>query len=293
MKKIIIFFLGITLGMCTLQAQDLIVTVSGDSINCTITKVKDGYIYFTFKQDSEVKSTLMPVKQAVTRQKNYFSESEIPYDYVFKAKFPRFRLAVDGGWQYRFAKLAEGMDPSLKNHYTKLKSGFNYDIQAGYFFTENQGFEAMFSQYFFHNNLGSIFLIDEEGNAYFTGSISEKIRFNYAGINYIVRFYGSKKKNCFLMAFGIGYLGYIDKLFFDEREEAKITARTLGVNFGIGYDIALSKYFSIGFKCSFFGGYFKNYDLTIDGITTPETMPKNSSEGLGTIKLSLGLRFNR
>jgi hypothetical protein len=41
------------------------------------------------------------------------------------------------------------------------------------------------------------------------------------------------------------------------------------------------------------GGSFRNYKLTADGKTTSETMPEKTSEGLGTIKLAVGLRFNK
>jgi len=95
------------------------------------------------------------------------------------------------------------------------------------------------------------------------------------------------------MTCGMGYLGYIDNLIFNDNEYSKITAATLGVNFGLGYDIGISKDFGIGFKLSFMGGSFRNYKQTLNGITTNETLPEKTSEGLGTIKLSVGLRFNK
>jgi hypothetical protein len=41
------------------------------------------------------------------------------------------------------------------------------------------------------------------------------------------------------------------------------------------------------------GGTFNDYKQTLNGITTNETMPENTFEGLGTVKLSIGLRFNK
>ena len=41
------------------------------------------------------------------------------------------------------------------------------------------------------------------------------------------------------------------------------------------------------------GGSFSNYKLTQGGITSNEAMPEKTSEGLGTVKLSVGLRFNK
>lgn len=88
-------------------------------------------------------------------------------------------------------------------------------------------------------------------------------------------------------------MGYNDRLLFNNNEYTKITAATLGSNMTIGYDIGLSENLGIGFKISFMGGTFRKYKQTIDGTTTNETMPDETSEGLGTIKLSVGLRFNK
>jgi hypothetical protein len=222
-----------------------------------------------------------------------FSESEVPANYRYKEIFPHFRVAVDGGWQYRTAKLADGMSVDLQKHYRKMKSGFHYDLQAAYFFTESMGVEAMFSQQFFGNNLGYGDLTDEYGNSIGSGNFNEKISFNYVGANYLIRLFDSKKKNSWLFSIGFGYMGYNDRLFFDNVERLKRTAGTLGANMSAGYDIGLSENFGIGFKFSLLGGSVKNYKQTRDGITTNETMPDNISEGLGTIKLSIGLRFNK
>jgi competence protein ComGC len=293
MRKLLIISIYILLLISNLQAQDLIVTSSGDSINCTITKITKEYTHFTFKHDSEIKTTLLPANQVIAQQKNYFTESEIPLNHVFKTKFPRLRIAIDGGWQYRIAKMASGMDPLWSEHYTKMRSGFHYDFQIACFFAENHGIEAMFTQHFFDNKLGQVYLTDELGNVMASGVLKEKITFNYVGLNYISRFYNSKKKNCFLMTIGMGYLGYIDKLFLNDQEFGKITASTVGFNLGIGYDIGISKYFSLGFKVSLMGGAFSNYKETIGGTTTDVSMPEKTSEGLGTINLSVGLRFNK
>ena len=293
MKKIFSVLISTFVIISNLQAQDLIVTNSGDSINCKITKTTKEYTYFTFKHGTEIRNTLLPANQITTQQKNYFSESELPANYTYKEIFPHFRVAVDGGWQYRTAKLADGMDAALREHYKKMKSGFNYDLQVAYFFTASMGIEAMFSQQFFGNNLGYGSLTDSEGYLIGSGNFDEKISFNYIGANYLIRLFNSKKKNSWLFSIGFGYMGYNDRLFFNNVERLKMTASTLGSNMAIGYDIGLSENLGLGFKFSLMGGTFSNYEQTKNGITTNETMPDKTSEGLGTVKLSVGLRFNK
>jgi len=293
MKKLFLFSISIFLIISNLQAQDLIVTNSGDSINCKITKTTRDYVHFTFKYKEEIRNTLLPVNQITTQQKDYFSVSELPANYSHKDIFPHFRVAIDGGWQYRTAKLANGTNAALREHYRKMKSGFHYDLQAAYFITESTGIEAMFSQQFFGNNLGYGNLTDGEGNLVGSGEFNEEVSFNYIGVNYLLRLFDSTKKNSWLFSLGLGYMGFNDRLFFDDVERLKYTAGTLGSNMTIGYDIELSENFGLGFKFSLMGGTFRDYKQTKNGITTNKTMPDKTAEGLGTVKLSVGLRFNK
>ena len=100
--------INVFLIISNIQAQDLIVTNSGDSINCKITKTTKDYVHFTFKYNEEIRNTLLPINQIAAQQKDYFSVSELPFNYTLKDVFPHFRVAIDGGWQYRTVKLASG-----------------------------------------------------------------------------------------------------------------------------------------------------------------------------------------
>lgn len=155
------------------------------------------------------------------------------------------------------------------------------------------GIEPMFSQQLFGHDLGTLTLTNENGNIIGSGDLSEKMSFNYVGANYLLRLFDSKKKNCWLFSIGLGYISYKDRMFFDNYENTKITATTLSTNMSIGYDIGLSKKMALGFKASLMSGTFSNYKQTTNGITTNKTMPDKTAEGLGTIKLSIGLRFNK
>jgi hypothetical protein len=274
-----------------LQAQDLIVTTAGDSINCNITKVTKNYVYATFKQ----KHTAIPINLVATQQKAYFleqiPETERPVTDTYNSNFPRFRVALDGGGQLRLAKVADVGDDAWQEHLKKLKRGLHYDLQVAYFFTETVGVEAMFSQQLFWNTIGRGTLADENGVPYGTGTCKESVRINYFGANYVTRIFGAKKKNSWLIALGLGYMGYNDRVLFDKVEGLKNTAGTLGVNMSVGYDLEPSETIGLGFKLSIMSGSFRDYKQTRDGVTTNETTPENTFEGLGTVKLSIGLRF--
>ncbi|GHS85759.1 hypothetical protein FACS1894201_05850 [Bacteroidia bacterium] len=292
MKNLFLLIINLLVIVCGLQAQDLIVTSEGDTINCKITKTTKDYVHFTFKYNNEIRNTLLPVDKITTQQKDYFSESEVPADYTYKEIFPHFRLAVDGGWQYRIAKMADGVDNDWLDHAKKMRSGFHYDIQAAYFFTKLMGIELMFSQQLFEHSVGDVYLTDDYGNLIASGNFNEKNAFNYIAANYLIRLFDSKKKNCWVFSYGLGYIGYKNRVFLDNVEYVKITAATLGITASVGYDLVFSKDLVLGFKVSMMDGSFRDYKQTLNGITTNETMPDETPEGLGTIRLSVGLRFN-
>ncbi len=289
MKKVYLISISIFLIVCNIQAQDLIVTNSGDSINCNITKVTKSYVYFIFQQ----KSTAMPANLVATHQKGYFVDPSTSTAPPVIEDFPRFRVAVDAGGQMRTAKLVEIEDVELRKHAQKLRMGLHYDLQAAYFFTETIGIEAMFSQQLFWNTLGNGVLTDANEEIIGSGKFKESTRLNYIGANYLVRLFDSQKKNSWLFAFGLGYMNHNNRLLFNKVEGERNTANTLGVNMSIGYDLESSENISLGFKLSLMGGSYRNYKHTAERVTTNETIPDNMAEGLGTIKLSIGLRFNK
>src|SRR5690554_4359740 len=107
----------------SLYAQDLIVTTDGDSINCKITKVRADNIYFTFKHKDEIRSTLLPMTGVNTHQVDYYQTSEVPLEKIIGYKnYPQFRLALNGGFSYLTAPVAEGVPNYLKDYVKELKS---------------------------------------------------------------------------------------------------------------------------------------------------------------------------
>ena len=122
-------------------SQDLIVTNDGDSINCKITKVKKDNIYFTFKHKDEIRSTLLPISNIKTHQFAYFQTSEVPKEKVVGYEnYQHFRIAINGGYSYQTAKVAESVPSDFKDYIRELKSGYHFGGDLTYYFTEPLGF---------------------------------------------------------------------------------------------------------------------------------------------------------
>ena len=140
MRNILIIALLILIAN-TIYSQDLIVTNDGDSINCKITKVKTDNIYFTFKHKDEIRSTLLPKSSVKTHQFQYYQTSEVPKEKVVGYEnYQHFRLAVNGGYSYQTAKVAENVPSDFKDYIKELKSGYHFGGDLTYYFTEPLGF---------------------------------------------------------------------------------------------------------------------------------------------------------
>ena len=172
-----IFGLLIIILSNAIHAQDLIVTKENDSLNCKITKIKTDNIYFTFMHKDEIRSTLLPINQVKFHQYNFYKTSVVPADKVIDTqKYNHFRIAVNGGWSYRVAKIAGNNDPEIQKYQKDLKSGYNLGIDATYFISEPIGIGFKYNNFKSKNEIDNIVMFN-------------KILFNFI----FFRFFGSQK----------------------------------------------------------------------------------------------------
>lgn len=289
--KYIFVIVAITFISVSLQAQDLIITNEGDSLNCKITKIKTDNIYFTFKHKEEIRSTLLPISQVNYYQYNFFQISEVPSDKVGGNEiYPHFRAGFNGGWSYRVAKLAESIPSDFEQYMKDLKSGYHYGLDLLYYFSEQLGFGFKYNVYRSKNNIDNVYVSRPDGSTQF-GKMSDDISINFIGPFFSTRLLNANKENSFLFNLGIGYMGYMDKTVLIT--DYTIKGNTLGLCWDIGYDIGISKSMAIGFQLSYLIGTLTKYELN-DGINTETIkLEKDNYENLSRIDLSIGLRFSK
>jgi hypothetical protein len=287
MKNLFIFILSMLFSL-SLYAQDLIVTHEDDSLNCKITGIKKNNIYFTFLYKEEIRNTLMPVNQVKKYQYNYYQTPEIIINKVIKDKvFPRFRVAVDGGWGYRTGRLSNNIPADFRAYANKLKSGFHYALDVSYFFTEHMGVGLKYDALLSRNKMNGVFYVDNPSRH---GVMSDNIAIRFIGPIFYTRLLNRSKKNCLLAHCGIGYLAYRDNVVLLS-DDYILKGNTVGVSVGVGYDIGITKNFALGFQLSLLTGTVTKY--TISGKTSGRTTQPEEGENLSHINLSIGLRFNK
>lgn len=288
MKNTLILILLISMAN-SVFSQDLIVTNGGDTINCKITKVKTDNIYFTFKHKDEIRSTLLPMSNVKRHQFNFFQTSEVPKEKVIRPEnYQHFRIAVNSGYSYQTAKVAESVPSDFKDYIKKLKSGHHFGGDLTYYYTEPLGFGIKYYIFKSSNNLDNIYVEDSNGYRRY-GKMSDDITISYIGPSYSTRLINHDKSKAFLMNLSLGYMGYSnDKVIIDNY---KMTGSTMGLSFDIGYDIGLSKNLSLGFQLSFLTGTLFEYDWNDGTKTETINLEKGEYESLNRIDFSVGLRF--
>jgi hypothetical protein len=289
MKKLFVI-LALILIAGSLFSQDLIVTNEGDSINCKITKVNLDNIYFTFMHKMEVRNTLLPKSGIKTHKFDFYQSSEVPKDRVAGIQnYKKFRLALNGGYSYQTAKVAESVPSDFKDYINELKSGYHLGVDATYFFSETLGFGLKYSRFLTSNSINNIYVTDEEGFTR-TGKMSDDLTISFFGPTFSSRLLNHDKTNAFLMSVAIGYLSYSnDKVIIDN---FKMTSNTMGLSIDMGYDIGLSENLSLGVQISYLMATLTQFELD-DGHTKQTIeLEEGEYEGLNRIDLSVGLRFN-
>jgi hypothetical protein len=286
------FFTLLCLGIFTisLQAQDLIVTNDGDSLNCKITKVKTDNIYFTFKYEGEIRNTLIPVAQVTHYKFDYYQEAEVPIAKGYKI-YPRFRVELNGGWNYRIAKISENVPSDLTSYIRKLMSGFHVGAGLTYYFSEYFGGGVKYNNYWSSNKINNVQVTYLDGTTDF-GNISDDIHVTFIGPVFSTRLFNSKKTNCILLNLAVGYVEYKDKGVLASKN-IEIEGSTVGACMDVGYDIGISKNWALGIQVSLMSGVISQVKYSDGRQTQTIKLDNNQRENLARIELSIGLRFNK
>lgn len=289
MKKLVLLLLIICFGHFV-NSQDLVVTHSGDSLNCKITKINQDYIYFTFMYNNEVKQTLLARSGITAYQKSFYLHPELPLEAVINSSYSKFRIAFRGGFSYLFAKIPSGVDPNYSDYLKNLKSGYHLGIDVNYFFNELYGLGFKYSIFKTKGSVDNIQFVDDQGNILRLTIADNRSDF-FVGPTFITR-YLSHNKSAFIIAGSLGYLGYnndasIGGIPFN------LKGGTFGIVFDIGYDFSISNEFSLGFFAAVTLGSLSK--ITYDDGFTNEVIDLGDEqrESMSRIDLSIVISFNK
>ncbi|MCC5931124.1 MAG: hypothetical protein JJU28_17890 [Cyclobacteriaceae bacterium] len=268
-------------------AQDLIVTQQGDSINCKITRVKQGYVHFTFVHKDEVRNTLLATDQISTYQQGFFEHSEIPEQVVntIEKNYHGFRFGIQIGPGIRTASIPSEYHPSFRDHLKKQRIGFHVDTDAHWYWSETMGLGFRYSAFMTGSETRNV-QIPDAGSGY----LSEQIAMHFIGPSLSNRFVLANPKNTFLTNFALGYMGYRNNVSTNNRSFL-MTGNTIGLAMEVGYDVEIGKNTALGFSIAAYVGSLNSVNIGSGSSKQKMSLDDGERENLSRIDFTIGYRY--
>lgn len=283
-NSIFLFWLFALNGMllpCTqsLQAQDLLVTIRRDSLNCKIGKLANDFYPIEFKVDNELMTGLIHKDSIMFFRKNLFRSID---DTRLRPWYPTVSLGINvgGGRQLSPQRvgLTEDFNPQMGSSSDRNQFYVGADLTS--FLTSKIGYGI---KYHFRSMLG--------------GDIQQ----NYIGPMITFRFWDDERKNHWITYFSVGYGRMVHnnamiKIGTKDPEPITLIANSFAGDIGMGYNLKLSPHLSTQFKLSLtlaYPGFVKIYDYARINPGGANLAPDISGycQNMNSLNLSVGLGF--
>lgn len=289
MKKTITLF-AIIICFITAKAQDLVLTNTGDSINCKITKVEYNNVYFTFKRNNEIKSTLISNSELKEYKYKYYSTSLLPANKIFNnQKYSHWRYGFNIAYGYQTAKSNPNQNQLERDYSDGLRSGYSFSADVTYFIKENLGIGLKYNRFNTSNSLNNVTFTPLNAGPTKFGTLSDEVKIDFIAPYFSVRQISNNEKNALLMGIALGYIGYNNNYL--RADKFTDTSSSFGMMLDLGYDVGLSKSTALAFQLSYLASTLSYMDVNDGSKTVRQTFDKNSLIGLGRVDVSIGLKF--
>ena len=284
MKNVLLILALIISG--NIYAQDQIVTIHSDTLSCTITKMKNGYVYFNFRgnDSTQVFNSVMPIDQIQSIESKTFAAMEEENAEVY----PKTWLRIKGGYSRRIAKIPENALNSQKDYYNELRNGYCFGAEFTYFLDQTSGLGLKYSLH--RSKASEVVKVGTIGYMPFYDKVQDNISIHYIALTYTIRFLSDNNCNVAYLCSSFGLVNYKNAAFIPK--SAVIKAQTLGLSFDFGYDIVMSENtaFSLGIGLS--TGYYDKFTITnSNGKTSEEEFERGKGDNLARLNLTIGLVF--
>lgn len=201
----------------------------------------------------------------------------------------KIRFAVQGGYGYRLAPLADDTPPALQEYSNNLKSGFSLALDAAYFLKPTWGLGLKYSRFGSEESMGNMQVTYPDGGSV-QGTISDEISIHFIGPSYISEYAFRNPKHSMYGAISLGYLSYLDRAGMAQ-QVLEVKGATFGAALDLGYDYTVSKNITLGAQASLTGGSLNKFQVK-DGIhERTVTLEEGSQENLSRLDLTAGVKF--
>jgi len=272
--------------MCflSINAQDLIITLTGDSIHCEITQTTNDHIRFIEFRNNRPEGRILKQTNIAEVFYNYSSvdileEEDNNHDLTKeKPDIPGvWRTSISTGYSYQLGRIDEDQGPVVSNQFRDLRHGYNITLD---FYRLGSSFggagikTAMFrSRYFFDSGK--------------PGLITTILYAGPSAIGYFKFDQMDRNRLFFDVSLGLLYV----RQHRAGKPEHYAFGNTIGGQLALGYDIQLLESLNLFFKASLFIGSVKT--ITIVNSKPSFYVHRNWEDrySLSRIDCSIGINF--
>lgn len=284
-NKVFLLSLLIFTGMflsCTssVKAQDLLVTIQRDTLNCKIGKLTDDFYPIEFKWDDELMSGMIHKDSVLYYKKNMFRSID---DARLRPWYPTVSLGINVGGGRQFGQLRVGLTED---------------------FNPQMGSSSDRSQFYAGADL-AIYLNAFTGYGlkyHYRSMLGGDIRQNYIGPMISLRFWNNNRKNHWVMQCSVGYGRMVQnnamvKIGTKEPEPITLTANSVAGDIAVGYNLKISRNVSSQFKLSLTIGYphhvrIFDYSRINPGGANPAPDISGYCQNMNSVNLLVGFEFH-
>jgi hypothetical protein len=284
--------------MSGIYAQDKIITISNDTIDCKINRVSPNAIYYVIIANNDKISGKMALRNVLSYNILNLSSEDISEN-ANRNKEDRMRLGVSIGPGYLIGSTKEAVDQMVgqgfttsqaKTYYNDMKLGTS--VAADLYFLISPGYYCGVKYKFLYNYCNTEGFVDPQDNVnlYFT-TYSEKIFVNFYGASiYYQKKAGSKKPLMLNSTVSVGLTTYRNEAGFLESYYL-LTGKSPGGDFTIGFDYFIARRISIGTELSLFISSIRKMKISDGFSTSTIKLEKENFENLSRMDLLFGIRI--
>lgn len=267
MKKIYMLLLIVLISKVT-QAQDLLVTTNGDSINCKIVDEKGSFVlYKILEGDSYVSRAIN--KQSISKSENgfYLRNPELAKNNSNSTSKKQKYSSTNFNIGYNRLKLLDFYSSSgmevIDKYNESLANGMGFNLELKRWFTKRLGIDIRYDLYSskaleykmpYTNPLGS--------TSY--GPFSDKIKIHTFSPGFAFRTPIANENNYLIINTSFDYNLYINDFTY-LGTPGKLKSKRYGYSFGMSYERVLNKNFAIGLNAKYRISSLNKVGLYVNG----------------------------
>ncbi|WP_149243237.1 hypothetical protein [Dyadobacter sp. 32] len=249
----------------SLNAQDLIVTTRGDSLNCKITKQHDGVVYYNFLKNNVAIASSIDIHTVADVVKGYYGTNTIPLVVAIPGKndYSKWLFGFHAGYSLRTARETSAI--------SQIQKGFSAGADLHRLMSKASG-------------IGLKYKVHKYGGA--SGiNLKGGTSTHYIAASLLKRSQTEDKKAYFVLGANIGYQIYAVNLGY----YGAIKGNNLGYGLEAGYEHKMSGHTLFHLGLGLNAGTIKQ--IEVNGAA--QKLDKENYIGLTRFDLTIGLRFGK